>query len=434
MNKLAKILCLPGLSLVLLACNSTNDDNEKISLKLSTDKTLTHGFKLKNHQRTVDLVNAKAEFVSEIESGKAQFTKAQIVADNTATLSFQNSWHSALIWDYSQNPLNLTQFTEKGILSVDLKADNADKSALNLVLSCGESCTGKVRLREWVQQNTGKGWQTLKIPLSCFEQPNADYSKLDQPLILEGDGSADIQIKNVTIHANGAANFECANPSDLSTTPAVLNEYWSVEWWMPRHEQKLLQAKTQNPDFILIGDSITHGWEDAGKDVWNKWFADIHTLNLGFSGDRTENVLWRLQHGEVDGLSPKLVMIMIGTNNTGHRMENPEFIINGINAILTELDKRIPNSKVLLLNIFPRGAEISDEARQNNIKVNQLLDDVALKHNALRADFNADFLDESGHLSKAIMPDLLHPNEQGYEIWAKQLNPFIDQYIRQLEQ
>ena len=214
----------------------------------------------------------------------------------------------------------------------------------------------------------------------------------------------------------------------LATTPAPLEESWSVEWWIPRHEGKLA-ARDPGIDLVMIGDSITHGWEDPGKAVWERHFAAVDTLNLGFSGDRTENVLWRLEQGEVDGLDPGLVVMMIGTNNTGHRMDPPEVIAAGIRKILGELETRLPGTPVLLLAIFPRGETPDDPMRVNNEQTNRLLEELAAEAGVEYADFNAGFLTDSGVLEAGIMPDLLHPNEAGYEIWAAQLEPWLARYV-----
>ena len=228
----------------------------------------------------------------------------------------------------------------------------------------------------------------------------------------------------------------CASPLDqaadertlLATTPAPLEETWALEWWMPRHEEKLA-ARDPGIQLVMIGDSITHGWEDPGKEVWARHFGHIAALNLGFSGDRTENVLWRLEHGEVDGLAPQLAVIMIGTNNTGHRMDPPEAIAAGVEKILDELEIRLPDTKVLLLAIFPRGETPSDPMRVNNAQANRLLAGLAADPGVEFADFNKAFLAGNGVLEKTIMPDLLHPDGTGYEIWARQLQPWIDKYL-----
>lgn len=221
---------------------------------------------------------------------------------------------------------------------------------------------------------------------------------------------------------------ESLSPLELATTPAPLEESWAVEWWIPRHNEKLA-ARHPGIDLVMIGDSITHGWEDPGKAVWERHFEDIDVLNLGFSGDRTENVLWRLEHGEVEGLSPDLVVVMIGTNNAGHRMDGPETIAAGVREILGELKMRLPDTPILLLAIFPRGENIEDPMRVNNWETNRLLVKLAAETGVDYADFNSEFLTESSILERDIMPDLLHPNEAGYEIWARQLKPWFAMYL-----
>jgi beta-glucosidase len=229
-------------------------------------------------------------------------------------------------------------------------------------------------------------------------------------------------------YAQSPQQADSPSALQLATTPAPLEESWAVEWWMPRHNEKLA-ARHPGVELVMIGDSITHGWEDPGKAVWDRHFGDIDTLNLGFGGDRTENVLWRLEHGEVEGLSPGLVVMMIGTNNTGHRMDSPEAIAAGVGKILGELKSRLPDTPLLLLAIFPRGENREDPMRVNNAEANRLLQKLAAEANVDYADFNAAFLTGSGILETDIMPDLLHPNEAGYEIWARQLEPWVAKYL-----
>ena len=107
-------------------------------------------------------------------------------------------------------------------------------------------------------------------------------------------------------------------PPVYSLNPVIQEGRWPKEWWLPRHESKLEQAKEQAVELLMIGDSITHSWETKGKAVWLEYYQDKNAFNLGFSSDRTEHVLWRLQHGAVDNMKPKVAVLMIGTNNTGY--------------------------------------------------------------------------------------------------------------------
>lgn len=212
--------------------------------------------------------------------------------------------------------------------------------------------------------------------------------------------------------------------------PEVQTAAWAVKWWQPRHEQKLKDLKEQKTvDLLMIGDSITHSWENAGKPVWDKYYAPRNAFNIGFSGDRTEQVLWRFDHGEIDGIDPKLAIIMIGTNNTGHRQDDPAHTAAGIQAIVKRLRKKLPSTKVLLLAIFPRGAQAGDRLRKINDAINEKISKLADDKHVFYLDINRKFLQDDGTLSKSIMPDLLHPNREGYELWAKAMEPKIVQLM-----
>ena len=217
-----------------------------------------------------------------------------------------------------------------------------------------------------------------------------------------------------------------------STTPAKPSSEPKLKWWMPRHEHvRALAAKGGYP-VVFIGDSITHRWEKSGKAVWDANFAtgDFRALNLGFSGDNTENVLWRIDNGELDGLDPKAVVLMIGTNNTGHRKleeERPIDTVLGVQAIIERVIAKCPNTKVILHPIFPRGLPDS-VARGRNAIVNHALSlaaKSAWKGKVLWCNFNGRLQDEKGALSKEMFPDLLHPAASGYEIWAEELKPYL---------
>lgn len=227
------------------------------------------------------------------------------------------------------------------------------------------------------------------------------------------------------------SNAQTCSDDALALTPATLQEEWAVEWWMPRHEAKLAEEGREDAQLLLIGDSITHGWEDAGKNVWNEYYSDYGTYNLGYGGDRTENVLWRLQHGEVDGINPELAILMIGTNNTGHRQDPPECTAKGIEMILGELRERLPETEVLLLAIFPREASPDGELRQLNNEINKRIAQFAEGERVHFLNINDTFLDEQGILSEEIMPDLLHPNEYGYQLWAEAMQPTIEKLIEE---
>jgi len=179
-----------------------------------------------------------------------------------------------------------------------------------------------------------------------------------------------------------------------------------------------------------MGIVLVGYFDEEGKKVWDKYFKPLHVLNLGFSGDRTENVLWRLRNGEVEGLSPKLITLMIGTNNTGHRTEPPEETAVGIKEILRELRGRMPEAKILLLAIFPRDETPDGKMRKQNDAINAIIKDFGDEKHIFFRDIGDKFLDESGNIPKEIMPDSLHPNLDGYQIWADAIMPDVKKLLK----
>ncbi|HVS64226.1 MAG TPA: platelet-activating factor acetylhydrolase IB subunit [Thermoanaerobaculia bacterium] len=213
-------------------------------------------------------------------------------------------------------------------------------------------------------------------------------------------------------------------------TPEVQTAEWAQSWWMRRHEQKLADlAARAEVELVMIGDSIVHGWEEAGQDVWEQYYGDRKAFNLGFAGDRTEQVLWRLANGAVGGIQPKLIVLMIGTNNTGHRQDPPAQTAAGIRSILDDLQRRLPSARILLLAIFPREANASQELRRLNDEVNREIARYEDGERIFFLDLNDAFLDADGTLSEEIMPDLLHPNERGYRLWAEAMEPTIQRLL-----
>jgi beta-glucosidase len=234
---------------------------------------------------------------------------------------------------------------------------------------------------------------------------------------------AAVSATGISVHAE-KDQFKSAAPK--AVTPEVQTAAWAVKWWQPRHDQKLADLKKmKNVDLLMIGDSITHGWEGHGKKVWDEYYSKRNAFNIGFSGDRTEHVLWRLQHGAAKGISPQLAVIMIGTNNTGHRQDPAEETAAGIKAIIAELQKQHPETRILLLAIFPRGAKTDDPLRKLNTAINEVVAGYADDRKVFFLDINSEFLDDDGTLPKSVMPDLLHPHEAGYATWAKAMEPTI---------
>lgn len=217
----------------------------------------------------------------------------------------------------------------------------------------------------------------------------------------------------------------CAAVGSAQVPATTVTDRLNEAWWKARHEAKHAEVAKGGYDLVFLGDSITQGWEGAGKSTWAKYYANRKALNLGYSGDRTEHALWRLENGEIEGLSPKLVVIMLGTNNTGHRKDPPEQTAAGMRLILNLLKEKMPTAKFLLLAVFPREEKADGAMRQINDGVNAIYKTFADGDRVTYMDINAGMLQPDGTLTREIMPDLLHPKEKGYGIWAAAMEPFI---------
>jgi len=205
--------------------------------------------------------------------------------------------------------------------------------------------------------------------------------------------------------------------------------------WVKRHEGFVAQAKQGGIDVLFMGDSITDFWRSRGSNVWNQYYAPMHAANFGIGGDRTQHVLWRMDNGELDGIHPKVVLLMIGTINTGKERDKktprntPAQVIEGVTAVVNDIRTRLPDSKILLLAIFPRG----DGGPEQQAQINEINPAIARLDDGKMVkflDIGAKFLDADGTLPTSIMPDLLHPNAQGYQIWADAMNPTLEAMLK----
>ncbi len=205
--------------------------------------------------------------------------------------------------------------------------------------------------------------------------------------------------------------------------------------WMARHVENVAVTARGGVDILFLGDSITDGrhWDTGGRRIWEKTFAPRHAANFGIGYDRIQNVLWRVENGELDGIDPKVVVLLIGTNNGGNeddgkpRNTTPE-IIAGISNLVRRIEFRLPHAKIILFGIFPRGEKndpIREQVKAVNAGVSKLADG-KIKF----MDIGGKFLTADGTLPRELFPDLLHPNEKGYQIWADALVPAIDEIVK----
>jgi lysophospholipase L1-like esterase len=208
--------------------------------------------------------------------------------------------------------------------------------------------------------------------------------------------------------------------------PGRDNGPW-IPFWPDRNKGINDRVKQGHVDLIFVGDSITQLWEQQGADAWKKYYGHRNAVNMGIGGDQCPHVLWRLDRGNIDGISPKLAVVLIGTNDsTGG--QPPEWIADHIKTIVTKLRTKLPTTKILLMGIFPRGADSKNPQRQNNEKTNQLIAKLADDKTVFYLDIGSKFINADGTIKKELMPDApyyLHPSPQGYAIWAEAIEPTV---------
>jgi lysophospholipase L1-like esterase len=254
------------------------------------------------------------------------------------------------------------------------------------------------------------------------------WAQAMEPLLskLMGDQSLDTEIRE-----------------NAAIVPVSKLENDSYNWW-ERHAEVLQIKDSINPQIVLIGNSITHFWGGLpslkyadgklrtpnGPKAWASAFGSARVLNLGFGWDRTQNVLWRLDHGELDGLHPQKVIIHIGTNNTSEtsnaRMNTADEIVEGIRAICSRVRSKVPGAEIILMAIMPREQNPDHPRRILINQINQKLEVFAKANHIKRIDIGPKMLAPDGTLPKDIASDFCHPTEKGYQIWADELKKKID--------
>ncbi|MDR1282471.1 MAG: GDSL-type esterase/lipase family protein [Opitutaceae bacterium] len=200
--------------------------------------------------------------------------------------------------------------------------------------------------------------------------------------------------------------------------------------WITTHQRLNATARKEGCDVMFLGDSITFGWQGNGKSLWDERYAPLTAANFGLGGDKTEHVLWRLQNGALGGgISPKVVVLMIGTNNTGR--DSADQIAEGIAAIVQEIGKRSPRSRVLLLDIFPRSEKPDDFRRTKIAAVNAIIAKLDDGQRVFFLPVGQKFVQPDGTLDrKAFRPDFVHLSATGYKIWADVMDARLGELLK----
>ncbi len=237
------------------------------------------------------------------------------------------------------------------------------------------------------------------------------------------------QIINLTTNAPAAAtNAPVATPRANPAIAPAKHEGQRTDLVMQRAKDA-----PGDYDIAFIGDSITEGWEKSGTNVWQKFYGSRKCIDLGVGGDRTEHVLWRFENGQLDGLKPKAAVLMIGTNNSNNDKDGKEHystaeILAGVQVIVKQLRTRLPDTKLIVLGIFPRGATFSTQ-RGKLLQINQALAQLNDGKMIHYVDFGSQLIEADGAISKDVMPDRLHLSEKGYTIWAEAIEAKLKELL-----
>lgn len=226
-----------------------------------------------------------------------------------------------------------------------------------------------------------------------------------------------------------------ADDSKPTQHPSTSPQPRLASWWIARHAEKMADIEKANDpkqqaeiELLMVGDSITHNFDQGGvgQKVWEKHFLPLNALNLGFGGDRTNHVLWRLDHLPPLKKAPKAASLMIGTNNICWGSDQPKQAADGVQSIAKKLHSMYPEMQILVLGVFPRRRNLDHPHRKQIIELNGYLPDL-LKDipNVTYMDIGEKFLDEKGFLSEDMMPDTTHPSEKGHAIWAEAIVPVL---------
>lgn len=209
-------------------------------------------------------------------------------------------------------------------------------------------------------------------------------------------------------------------PRHGATTPV---ERKGAKWWVKRNRELNALGREGTASLVLYGDSLMEGWEHMGRHALAQSFGTYETVVMGMGGDGTPHALWRAKNGNFKNLRPRVVVIMIGTNDLESQSEQE--IVDGITAVAQAVNAITPDSKILLLGLFPRGEDRAHHLRAPIQRVNEGMQKLADDETIYYRDFGALLLDEDGTARREIQPDHLHLSREGYRVWAAALAPVV---------
>ncbi|WP_051234737.1 GDSL-type esterase/lipase family protein [Marinimicrobium agarilyticum] len=265
-------------------------------------------------------------------------------------------------------------------------------------------------------------WQTSILSIVALSAALVGCAPDESP----APTSSSVPASSSTAEESAAPASE--RPEAITPSPRTKEYEWmTIERWNTMHREDVEIASTGNVDVLFIGDSITEGWP---QNVWEEYFGDYKAVNFGIGGDKTENLLWRLNNGSVGRLDPQVVVLLIGINNFGLSNHEPDDVAQGVTAVVRTLKGAFPNAEILLNGIFPTKQSAEDPMRDKVAQVNEQI--AQLEDDRVHYLYIGDQLvEENGDISAEIMPDYLHLSEKGYRIWAENLQPILADWLEE---
>ncbi|MCW5935276.1 MAG: GDSL family lipase [Fimbriimonadia bacterium] len=225
----------------------------------------------------------------------------------------------------------------------------------------------------------------------------------------------------------------------LEPTPEIqdptvpLHAYWSDSptAWLERHRGNVDRAQRGDAQIVFLGDSITEGWMGEGRVFWDQSYVPRGAVDFGISGDKTQQLLWRIAHGTLDGMSPRLVILKIGVNNLWADVftHGTQKVAEGIRLVVQAIQEKQPASKILLLGILPAGRFPDDPLREFIAEINAQSAQLDNGESIRYLDMGERFLMPNGEVSAEVMPDYLHLSEKGYAIWHETMEPLLQELV-----
>lgn len=224
-----------------------------------------------------------------------------------------------------------------------------------------------------------------------------------------------------------------------ASQPAAKTGSKGKDRFLQLHESFLKRGKEGPVGLLFLGDSITYQFPRQAPKLWEESYGKYQPANFGIGGDLTQHLIWRIENGELEGLDPKVTVLLIGTNNTS--THTAEQILAANTRIVQMVREKLPKTKILLLGIFPRGPRSPDKngvLRDDGVtrmaiidKVNEGMAGLDDGRTVRFLNINPVFLGPDGKIPNDVMPDQLHPNEKGYKLWAEAMNPLLTQMLQE---